>query len=138
MNTPQSYSLDFASTNGVPSSLSHTLTPADLATVTDGYAAPVAGQSASAIVIPFHPWSTLEYALFPAEFGFPVPWQRTDYLAGSPTTIWEQDAYDSGQEIFGPYRTFRPGENLSQIWGVTPSVPAPEWEDRGLPREPQT
>ena len=137
VNAPYAYNLDFASADGVPAGLSHTLTPADLATVHDSFASSVTGSVVQSAAVPFHPWSTLAFALFPSSNGFPAPTQRTDYFIGSAPTVWQQEAGFAAQGspeqvIFGPYRTFRPGEDLSTTWGASPAVPAPEWQNIGL------
>lgn len=132
---PYAYNLDFASDDGVPADLSHTLTARDLATVHDRYAASVPGASGSSVAVPFHDWSTLAIALFPVVFDYPVPAQRDDYFGGSTSTVWSQ-AYQpttnsqfTSPGIFGPYRTFGPGTESSETWGASPSVPAPEWQN---------
>jgi hypothetical protein len=132
------YSLDFASADGVPSTLSRTLREEDLAAVHDRFAASVPG-SAWYEAAPFHSWSTLAYALWPTFFDFPVPTERTDYFGGSEGTVWAQSMQRVPLSdyippaVFGPYRTFQPGEEVTVTWGASPSVPAPERQSRGLP-----
>jgi hypothetical protein len=140
VDPPYSYSLDFASADGVPATLSRTLTLADLATVHDSFASSVPASSpysnAYFNATPFHPWSTLGLSLTPGFSGNPVPAQRTDYFSGSASTVWalqSQIAQYPAPAIFGPYRTFRSGDDLSLTWGASPSVPAPEWQSTGLP-----
>ena len=136
---PYTYNLDYASTRGVPATLSHTLTASDLAAVHENFDSSVAGAGAQTAATPFHSWSPLTFGLISDFLGpFPVPYAQTDYFGGSASTLWEQgaDLWSASGEIapvtYGPLRTFRPGEDVSMTWGASPSVPAPEWQDRGL------
>ncbi len=142
VDAPYSYSLDFASQNGVPGNLSRTLTDKDLATVHDNYASSIAGGNAVSTMAPFHTWSTLTLGLFPALLDFPVPTKRDDYFGGSTDTVWEQSTQPTTMigpsptpppATWGPYRTFRPGETDNATWGASPAVPAPEWQTMGIP-----
>ncbi len=142
VDIPYSYCLDFASQDGVPSNLSHTLTDKDLATVHDSYAASIPDAHALAMTVPFHSWSTLSLGLFPAVFDFPAPTKRDDYFGGSTDTVWQQLAVPTSQinptstpppGTWGPYRTFRPGQTDSATWGASPAVPVPEWQTMGVP-----
>lgn len=138
---PYSYSLDFASSDGVPSQLSHTLTAGDLATVHESFPGPLSGDGFSTFATPFHAWSPLAVTLYPAWYTSPSGSTRTDYFGGSASTVWQQSAElfgpDTGQTPVaaptGPYETFRPGEDIAVTWGGGPAVPAPPWQEMGVP-----
>lgn len=139
VDAPYTYSLDFASSRGVPGTLSHTVALSDLATVHEGFAASVAGSSSYSLAAPFHSWSTVTYALAPVLLDFPVPAKRTDYFGGSTDTVWELSAQLVPLTAYippavrGAFTTFHPGDERTVTWGASPSVPEPEWQSIGLP-----
>lgn len=139
VDPPYSYNLDFASSQGVPDTLSHTVSASDLATVHERFAASVAGLSSYSGAAPFHGWSTVTVALFPVLLDFPVPAERTDYFGGSADTVWELNAQLVPPTAYippairGAFTAFRPGDERTITWGASPSVPAPEWQSTGLP-----
>jgi hypothetical protein len=139
VDAPYTYSLDFASSHGVPDTLSHAVALSDLATVHERFAASVAGSNSYSAAAPFHSWSTVTYALSPVLLDFPVPAERTDYFGGSTDTVWELSAQlvplaaYIPPAIRGPFTTFHPGDERTVTWGASPSVPAPEWQSMGLP-----
>lgn len=142
--TPQEYlyNLDFPSENGVPAKLTHRMTEADLAIdhTRIGTLNPDFGGAST--MTPFHSWSTMTMGLGTPLMGqMALPVERTDYYGGSRTTVWHRgvatlpnpvrDGYYP--RIYGPLRTFRPGEEITTTWANGPSVPAPEWQNMGLP-----
>lgn len=143
VDAPYTYNLDFPSANGVPADLSHDLTDKDLAAEHNRFAAMMPGDEGASTAIAFHSWSTSAVGFSPTLAGpYPLPTERTDYFSGAPTTIWGQAAVSAppsptfnAPTIFGPYRTFRPGDDTTVTWGNGPSVPAPEWQSVGLPAD---
>ncbi len=128
VDAPYVYSLDYASTRGVPATLSHTVSASDLATVQENFDSSVSGAGATISATPFHPWSLLAFGLSSTALGpFPVPGTQTDYIGGSPaSTTWDL-AYEpwtgsgaGAPNIYAPYQTFRPGEKTSVTWGAGP------------------
>jgi hypothetical protein len=136
------YNLDFPSENGVPAKLTRHLTAADLAIdhTRIGTLHPDFGGMNT--MSPFHQWSILSVGLgTPIEGRFPLPAERTDYYGGSAATVWhravetlpDQPGDDYFPRIYAPLRTFRPGDEITTTWANGPSVPAPEWQNMGLP-----
>jgi hypothetical protein len=136
------YNLDFPSENGVPVDLTHHMTAADLAIdhTRIGTLHPDLGGTST--MTPFHSWSTLSMGLgTPLMDKLALPVERTDYYGGSTATAWHRGVgtlptparNDYFPRIHAPLRTFRPGEEITTTWANGPSVPAPEWQNMGLP-----
>ena len=57
-----------------------------------------------------------------------LPGQQTQYFtAGSAPVVWEEweQALSSADGQLGPFREFRPGEQVTEPWGVFPLHPSP-------------
>jgi hypothetical protein len=57
-----------------------------------------------------------------------LPGRQTQYFtAGSPPVVWEEweQALNSADGQLGPFRVFRPGEQVTEPWGAFPLHPAP-------------
>jgi hypothetical protein len=141
VDAPYTYSLDFPSANGVPADLTHDLTTRDLAAEHNRFAAMASEDAGQSTTVAFHSWSTVALGFSPTLFGpYPLPAERVDYFGDSKSTIWGEAAVGTPPSsaynapvIFAPYRTFQPGDETATTWGDGPSVPAPEWQNMGLP-----
>jgi hypothetical protein len=136
------YYLDFASHDGISADQRHVVTTQDVATVRNGFAGPGSGDGTTTFTTPFETWGQFATQLYSSWYAFPTPVIRTDYIGGSPGTIWQQMAelieppLDDMVPVAsptGPFETFTPGEKTSVTWGASPTVPVPEWQDMGVP-----
>lgn len=138
---PYSYYLNFASANGIPRVLSHVVKLSDLAAVHDMFPSTVAGNGDSFTATPFNSWGLFGMYLYPSWFAFPAPTQRVDYYYGTKGTVWRQSDFEDLPPLddptpvvapYGPYVTYHPGEVSSAVWGASPAVPVPQWQDMGV------
>jgi hypothetical protein len=138
---PYSYYLDYSSNAGIPRTLSHVVTMADVATVHDSFAGPASGDGDMFFATPYQPAAAFATSLYPSWFTFPAPTSRDDYFGGTAGTTWQMQAelvpapmssLTPVASPIGPFQTFKPGQVSYVTWGAGPAVPQPAWQDQGV------
>lgn len=123
------YWLDYADTDGVPSTLARTVSPSSMTTVNESYAAERA-RTDEETVDAFHPWSPLDVGLTIDTFA--APSSRVDYFAGTPSTLWRQGVQEfdgsAATWLIGPDRELTAGRTMADAWGEGAQVPVPDDE----------
>ncbi|MDQ6848789.1 MAG: hypothetical protein M3070_02125 [Actinomycetota bacterium] len=121
---PYSYDLNFGSQGSIPAAQQHTVSAAQLASVTTRYYSDISGLTSGESRSAFFPWQVFSGGFIEP---FSAPMGRTEYVNALSGLTWDQIVIEDLNDFAGLFmdssRSFQPGQSASAAWGRSPTGP---------------